>query len=212
MCEQPFDTIELDNGYIVEIYGDDYPESPREWCNLGVMVCWHNRYTLGDENPKYPPKEYFANMVSDYISEADYDEAVNRWCDSVEDDTMRRINAQLDKHYIMLELHVYEHGGITMRTSPFYDPWDSGQVGFIYVPIADVKKEWGWKRLTAKRREQIESILKSEVEIYDDYLTGNVYGYKLIDPDGLECDSCWGFYGYNHEKSRLLESAKEMCQ
>lgn len=36
----------------------DPHESPRDWDNLGKMVYWHRRYTLGDENPKMSPEEY----------------------------------------------------------------------------------------------------------------------------------------------------------
>lgn len=37
------------NGNILEIHQDDSPESPREWDNLGTMICDHPHYTLGDE-------------------------------------------------------------------------------------------------------------------------------------------------------------------
>lgn len=32
--------------------------NPRDWDNLGHMVCWHNRYTLGDTQPKEDPEEW----------------------------------------------------------------------------------------------------------------------------------------------------------
>ena len=34
---------------LVRIKRDDYPQNPREWDNLGTMVCGHRRYCLGDE-------------------------------------------------------------------------------------------------------------------------------------------------------------------
>jgi hypothetical protein len=36
------------------------------------------------------------------------------------------------------------------------------------------------------------------VSVYDDYLTGNVYGFIVEERNGddwEEVDSCWGFYG-----------------
>ncbi len=33
----------------VKLYHDDEPGSPREWDNLGHMVCWHRRLNLSDE-------------------------------------------------------------------------------------------------------------------------------------------------------------------
>jgi len=48
------------------------------------------------------------------------------------------------------------------------------------------------------------------VEIYDHYLTGMVFGYDVVcDFCGQSIDSCWGFYGDDHEKSGLLDYAKE---
>jgi len=46
----------------VKIEQDTSPESPREWDNLGVMACWHDRYNLGDEQPKCDPEEYLSEI------------------------------------------------------------------------------------------------------------------------------------------------------
>ena len=118
---------------------------------------------------------------------------------------LETIVSKVDKHYIILPLYLYDHSGITMNTTGFSCQWDSGQVGYIYVSIADVKKEYNWKLLTKKRREQIEQYLKNEVSTYDDYLTGNVYGYIIKDKDGEDVDSYWGFYG-DYEKWALPEA------
>jgi len=69
----------------------------------------------------------------------------------------------------------------------------------------------GWERITSKRKEWLYTNLQSEVDIYNQYLTGQVYGYKLLDKEGSEIESCWGFYGdYNEipkELSVKLKSA-----
>lgn len=52
-----------------------------------------------------------------------------------------------------------------------------------------------------------EKYLKSEVETYDQYLTGDVYGYVIEDKEGEELDSCWGFYGEEY----CLEEAKSIA-
>ena len=51
--------------YIAEY--DDFAESPRDWDNLGTMVCWHNRYTLGDEQPPFDPAEYRLRLIKDDV-------------------------------------------------------------------------------------------------------------------------------------------------
>lgn len=195
----------------LKIVHDTDPESPREWCNLGTMVCWHNRYTLGDEQPRGTALDYLLNLASVHMPNIDED------CDKL---ARLRVAKILEKHYIMRELYLYDHSGITMRTSAFGCPWDSGQVGFIYISREKALKEFGWKVLTAKRRAQLESYLDNEVQTYDDYLTGNVYGYVVEEQDNTtgeweETDSCWGFYGediegvHGHATPFTLEQVRE---
>lgn len=74
--------------------------------------------------------------------------------------------------YTILPLFLYDHSGITMNTTGFSCPWDSGRVGIIYVSDEKARKEYGWKRITAARREQLRTYLKCEVEVYDQYITG----------------------------------------
>jgi hypothetical protein len=83
-----------------------------------------------------------------------------------------------------------------MRTSPFSCPWDSGQVGIIWATREKILSEWGGKskRMTKKVREQATQYLVGEVQTYDDYLTGNVYGYVCLGPDGEDIDSLWGMF------------------
>jgi hypothetical protein len=60
------------------------------------------------------------------------------------------------------------------------------------------------------RIKQVEDLLRSEIKTYDDYLTGNVYGYKIKAPDGEELDdACWGFFG-DPKESGLLEAAQNV--
>jgi hypothetical protein len=110
------------------------------------------------------------------------------------------------KGSIVLPLYLYDHSGITMSVGKFSCPWDSGQVGYIVATPEAIRKNFMVKRITAKIRAQAEECLKSEVQTYDDYLTGNVWGFTIesTHPCG-ECgakvhenereDSCWGFIG-----------------
>lgn len=114
------------------------------------------------------------------------------------------------------------------RTYPYNDRWDSGQVGWIVALKKMVMAEtvefildkngeriliehkhegnpstWGYatRPLTdGTWRKRACEIMEADVEIYDLYLTGEVFGYTLYeqDEDGEEWseeDSCWGFFG-----------------
>jgi len=44
------ETYKLKNGKTLEILQDESPESPREWDNMGTMICFRSRYNLGDKH------------------------------------------------------------------------------------------------------------------------------------------------------------------
>lgn len=94
-------------------------------------------------------------------------------------------SCDLPDNVIALPLYLYDHGGITMKTSPFSCIFDSGLVGFIYAIE-------GTEGMT---RKQITDCLIAEVKEYDSYLTGEVYYYVVTDTDGNFVDSCGGFIG-----------------
>ena len=85
-----------------------------------------------------------------------------------------------------LPIYMYDHGGVTISTSPYSCGWDSGQVGYIYMTKEKAKAEGLDNPLAT---------LENEVSTMDDYLRGEVYGYIVYDAEGQELDSCWGFIG-----------------
>jgi hypothetical protein len=122
------------------------------------------------------------------------------------------VNCENAKNYIVCKpIYMYDHSGQTISLSPFGCPWDSGGCGYIFVFKDKILKEilganddnWRYKA---------EEVIKSEIDIYDDYIQGNVYGYCLEEGHVVEhkdlvtgaiwtsteydfVDSCCGFYG-----------------
>jgi hypothetical protein len=175
--------------FTVKIYQDTDPESPREWSNLGTMVCWHRRYNLGDyqqTKAEYPDPESFHEYLGSKQGKKDV--------------------------AVILPLYLYDHSGLRMSTGSFaaFDPgeWDSGQVGYIFVTRETLRKEYGKKRITKKTLARVRECLQSEVKAYDQYLSGDVYGFVVESPDGEHLDSCWGFFGSEYAK----ESARDAAQ
>ena len=178
------ETSILYKGCTIEIEQDPNPMNPRtEYDNLGTMICCHKRYNLGDKH-SYKHSDY--NSWDEFINAVEKNEGPIVW----------------------LPIYMYDHSGITINTTGFSCPWDSGQLGFIYITKEKVRKEYGWKVISKKRLEKIKEYLRGEVETYDDFITGSVYGYEVKDAKGEEVDSCWGFFGSDHEKSGLMEGAK----
>ena len=169
------------NGKTINIKHDDCAESPRTWDNLGTMICFHRRYDLGDKH----------NIDhNDYNSFDEMEKAIEKKYDAV-----------------VLPLYLYDHSGITISTSPFSCNWDSGQVGFIAISKEKARNEYGWKAITKKRKELLTLYLEGEVETYDQYLRGDIFGYEILNSDGEIEDSCWGFYG----EESAIEEAKAVA-
>lgn len=213
---------------------DDDAESPRNENDGSYtrIICTHRKYSLGDiqtKGERHRVQEWVLAALNYLYTDVLPKEtswktlAVERAIARVEEASDRSITdaeladfclSILSKHFLWLPLYLYDHSGITMNTTGFSCGWDSGQVGIIVVPKYAVRHllyGGGVNQLTKKEIERWERLLKGEVETYDQYLTGQCYGGVLETranegDDWKEEDSCWGFYGYDHEKSGLLDT------
>jgi hypothetical protein len=142
---------------------------------MGTMVCFHKRYNLGDKHT---------------INSGDF----SGWGE-IQEYLRKEIGAN-----IIIPLYLLDHSGLWMRAGRDFSDvdsggWDSGMVGFIYTTPKRIRDMYGIKHITKAKLVQAEKELYNEVETYNDYLTGNVYGYYVEDPEGEHVDSCWGYYG-----------------
>lgn len=161
----PIEVIAYKN-HKISIYPDDCGDSPRNWDNICEFHCAHKRYSLGDTGFNY-------RAGSDCITAS------------------QEAKIQGD---VVLRLYLYDHSGITISLSPFSCPWDSGQVGFVIIRREKMLQEFGGRKFTQSLKNRALQIAEAEVKEYDQYLRGDVYGYK-IDEEG---DSCWGYYGMEY--------------
>lgn len=172
-------------GYSICIERDDDPISPRKDDNLGTMILFHKRYVLGDTDHGYNHGNY------------------SNWSE-MESDIYKNENPA-----VCLSVYGYSHGGITIKTSPFWSHWDSGKLGFIFVSKEKLRKEFGKRRISSELLRKAAKILIDEVSTYDQYLQGEIYGYIIKDGYENEIDSCWGFYGQNEceiESRQIVDS------
>lgn len=173
-------------GYTIEIEQDQFVnESPRGWDNMFTMFCRHNRYNLGDEGAE-DPRDIMKGIV------------------------------------LYAPLYIYDHCGITMYRGQAIRPegevagdaqsrianvrrvastpdklCDVSMVGWIYITRERLLNEYGRKRLSRKLIDKAVRVMDGEIQTYDQYLTGDVWGYT-ISKDGEDQDSLWGLYGYEY--------------
>jgi hypothetical protein len=176
-------TIVKQDGYKIRICYDESPSNPRtDFDNFGTLVLSHKRYSVTNE---------LGLKFNDY----------NSWDD---------IHKTIIKEHgpcVILPVYMYDHSGLVLSTSSFEDRWDSGQLGFIFVSNKKIREEFSLKHVSKKALAKSREILVSEIKLYGYYLNGNVYEFDILDYKDDVVDSCGGFYGYDHEKSGLLEAA-----
>lgn len=218
------------DGIHVEIFQEEYVGDPRkEFDHLATMVCANGRYILGDEQMnansdtgRYPnPYEWIANQEGLKLwcktcEQSLYDE---NWHDNEEEIDHEPV-AYFKDNVFILPLYLMDHSGISMSTSKsmfsMVDSagWDWGCVGFIYITekkmldAFDPESDWFKEYHEGKTIEQVAiDVMVSEVEEYDQYLTGDVYGYTVAKGSPHE-ESCGWLYGYDY----AVKEATEMAQ
>jgi hypothetical protein len=175
------------------IQHEDYG-SPLEYDRMGTMAYNHRNYNL-DEPIIGSPIDWLAGKLGKSTRGLSYD-----------DTTLDNLQCDFFRKYVGFKLYLYDHSGLSLSTEPFSNRWDSGQIGYIYVSREDVRKEFRVSRVTKSIEAKAERILLAEVEQYDLYLRGEVYGFEITDESGEVVDSCYGFYGDDHNKSGLYDT------
>ena len=179
---------------------DSNGNDPMDWDMLGKQMYWHRRSNLGHDyktTQKYSPEEWLRGEVGEHLNMNNCDVYSKKY-EKFDNMTMEELMEEFEKYNLVIPVHAYEHGGITISASGCRVGWnsfDSSQLGFVYVSHEDILKNFGKKKLSKKMLERAKKILIQEVSIYDDYLIGNVWGYKISDEFENNLDNCWGFLG-----------------
>lgn len=186
----PIETYEHD-GCTINIMEDECVDSPREICdNLSTMVFLHKRHQLGDEGHGYKSENY------------------GGW------HSLKKAIMKDHSPATIVAVYMMDHSGLTITVNPDHfhaaDPqgWDWGQIGWAFITRDKALSEYGGKNLSAKKREKALKRLLGEVETYDQFIRGEVYGYEVTDANGEFVDSLWGCYGMDYTKEEAESQAK----
>lgn len=162
--------------------------SPREWDNLGRMICFHKNYQLGDSHAYKAPDKFISFL--------------------------ERVSKKTG--VVQLPLYLMDHSGLTINTTgfAFCDPqgWDWGEIGVIYATKTAIRADLKVNRITDSIIQRVKKVFKTEIQVYNQYLRGQVYGYLIKDDKGNPLDSCIGFYDEKHLKEDARSSAKHYLE
>lgn len=181
--------------YKLTVDNDEYVENPRDdYDHADILHTWHDKYTIGgkdDENNQSKP-------------------------DSPEE------YKELTSHFaVFLPVFMMDHSNVSISTTPYSCPWDSGQVGVIGLTQKALKEE-SWDEPRAK------AYLKSSVEELNQFMQGRVYRYNLEEFDttiadyetidslsGIyaeDIDDAWDQVVKDHLDSKMAKTVKALIE
>ena len=175
--------------YRSQIIRDEDPTNCRDdWDNLCDMYIWRRGYNLADDTKGKDMWDILDDLMYKYLPKTETEDMSER-------DMMLALQSKANDKVKIYPIWVYEHSGITISMAggyPYNDRWDGGVSGIIIAErerIEEAGCDWS----------QVYDIANGEVEDYDMYLVGDVYGYitdKYLGNDEWDenVDSCWGFY------------------
>ena len=201
--------IKLKSGKFLQKFIDDSPESPRVWDNWSIMALTHKRYDLGDKNIPFNFKDF---------------------------DSFKAVEHHIKKNYdplVIFPVSMYEHSSVVLSlsaaTNSGYEAFDTSNVGFAYITQKRLdefgsSQGFGDGILDDETDEQYKLRLKryieQELKVYNDYLNGEVYRFKLIEKQScnlhyshdIEHDSLSGFYGSDYTTNGILDNLSKEDQ
>lgn len=168
-------------GLSIRIEPDQDAESPDQWGNTDMfLVGFHREFAVN--------RDGFGLEVARAVFDSDY----------ADDESVADRAKKIKKEYHVFPLEAYIHSGVSLSIGgegKFPDrQWDVSQLGAVFVE----KKQW-------RKVESARKAARSLIETWNQYLSGDVWGYVVEDQDGESLDSCWGFYG----RDEAIEAAKE---
>lgn len=216
----PIRTIHGKHATASIIYDEGPGWSPREWSNIGT-IAMRSKPRTSIIDPQNGDEEYadLYDQLLDMVDEAGVEttEILRNELDYPEDPDAEQeakdaIWDAASDRYAMLALQLRDYGTGQLRL--WADGDFDGCDGIVYVrmskaweeaPIEDMK-------VAENVREWAELRMKEEIETFEQYLNGAVYGI-IIERDGKHEDSCFGFYGDPHEEGGYIEQeAREMLE
>ena len=176
-------------GVDINIYYDEYCESPREFSEH-MTTIWSNR------------RDYKADgkSIDDLLSELDLEQFPGSF--------MNLCKIADKKGYFAVPVYALIHSGISLSLSPFSDKWDSGAFGVVTIPKSEIYEEYGCKRIHKKLKEKLINWIASEMQEYEDFCSGRCFYYEF--QMGEDEDRLDGFYGTNFEDNGLLDEARQV--
>lgn len=117
-----------------------------------------------------------------------------------------------DKYFYRI-VRMYCHGSCTIGIGngyPFNDPWDSGTAGVVFIPKETVIREGLYGASEGMTDDRLElaavTFMKSQVELFDDWMNGRGFYWVVEDSEGEVLESCGGYWGDSGAEYAMQEA------
>lgn len=149
---------------------DNFPENPLNEERLGVVAAFYSNYNhLGE-----------VDSIVDILLDLELTEARYDYLAST--DNLLEVMAELEKQgSVAIPLYLAVNPRFELTLEPSMD-LKSFLMGFNYASKQTLKQEYGWERVTQKRRDLVKEKLRAESKIYAQYLRGDIFQYTLKEP------------------------------
>lgn len=148
---------------VVKIEYDGFVSNPRENDELVNMVIWHKSIP-SDEHNFENPTEF-----------------------------MEWYNSQEDQKLMIKPLFAHVHGNISLSTTMFSCPWDSGQIGYAYITQHAADSVIGFGNYDS---ESLSKSIENSLKAYQYFLNGECYSVEIFDKKTGESQYSAGHLGY----------------
>ena len=90
-------------------------------------------------------------------------------------DPQEFLRAIEDRPHLKLPLYFYDHSGITIATQPFSCPWDSGQVGWVFIERCDFQLLGDPNNSETSAQDRAMAAMRAEFAEYDQFISGDIW-------------------------------------
>lgn len=196
---EEFDSIER-AGYTAKLFHDHDASSPDDWDTFGKIAYSDSR--IGWNTDGLPSDPYGTGIFVVDCSMCDGDGALHDVANGKHAGMCPKCQGDgyvVDGMSACRALH-----GDVVAVLPIYA--NDGPYTILHV-VDDWEDANGWifatqetADMTGVPAEKYEEALRQDLETWNTYLSGDVYGIVVEDADGREVDSCWGFYGLDYAR------------
>jgi hypothetical protein len=221
------ETIEY-RGYTIDVVRDEFAANPfTDWdCNPPLLAS-HGRdgvteYGLDTDLPRLTREQIRANAkdIAEHLNCKTLLRAVRLYepFSVLGQDSVEAVNNAIAEYASGLYRNGSDHFSLLAECWRWagYQALDTCTTGYCQGHYADVlvvaTPEWLKEvGLDPTDTERIQKNLEGAAELYGHWCWGDVYGYQITGPEREELDdTCFGFYGIDHEASGLLQDARSV--